>query len=387
MGQRRPGDRDGPRGWRPERRWVVGAALVIGVFAIVAFVDASQYYVGLRLQDRAIPLGRALAFAFVEWWLWALLTPAILALGRRFPIQKLGGVRWTLAHLGFAVAFAVGHLLTNLSIAWYLDPPVQPSLTFRQYVTNISLRWFHVELLVYGAILGIGYAVDYYRKFKDREVRASQLETQLAQAQLQALKAQLQPHFLFNTLNALSTLVRKNDNASAVRMIAGLSDMLRLALETGGAQEVTLREEMEFVDRYLAIEKLRFQDRLRVTIETPAATLDAMVPNLVLQPIVENAVRHGIARDPDAGLLQVRAEASGGTLRVSVRDDGPGPSLEGTSASGRGLGLSTARERMRQLYGNRFRLDLVRVEGGGAETVLEMPLRYGGAVAQEIAHD
>lgn len=360
---------------------------MIGVFAIVAFVDASQYYLGLRLQDRAISLGRALAFAFVEWWLWALLTPAILALGRRFPIQRLGGVRWTLTHLGFAVVFAVGHLLTNLSIAWYLDPPVQPTLTFRQYVTSISLRWFHVELLVYGAILGIGYAVDYYRKFKDREVRASQLETQLAQAQLQALKAQLQPHFLFNTLNALSTLVRKNDNASAVRMIAGLSDMLRLALDTVGAQEVTLREEMEFVDRYLAIEKLRFQDRLRVTIETPAATLDAMVPNLVLQPIVENAVRHGIARDPHAGLLEVRAEATDGTLRVRVRDDGPGPPEEGTPATGRGLGLSTARERMRQLYGSRFRLELLPAEGGGAETVLEMPLRYGVAVAQEIAHD
>jgi signal transduction histidine kinase len=372
---------------RPGRKRLVTAAVVAGVFAVVALVDASQSYVGLKLQNVEIPMVRTLSFALVEWGLWALLTPGVLFLGRRFTIQRYGRVRWALLHALFAVGIAAGHLLVNLTIAWYLDPPRQAGLTYAAYMTNVSLRWFHVELLIYGAILAIGYAVDYYAKYKDREVRTSQLEAQLAQARLNALKAQLQPHFLFNTLNAIATLVRKNDNASAVKMIAGLSEMLRLALDSAGAQEVTLREELELAERYLAIEQVRFQDRLRVTIAMSPETLDALVPNLVLQPLVENAVRHGIARLPAAGRLEVCAESADGVLRVRVRDDGPGPPADGTPTTGRGVGLRTTRERMRQLYGTRFKLELNRAEGGGSEAVLELPLRYGDGAAPEVAHD
>jgi LytS/YehU family sensor histidine kinase len=222
---------------------------------------------------------------------------------------------------------------------------------------------------------------------KRREVREAQLETRLAHARLEALKMQLHPHFLFNTLNAVSVLVRKGENRAAVRMIAGLSDLLRLALDRSGAQEVTLEEEMHFLDRYLTIEKIRFGDRLRVSVDVPRDALDARVPNLVLQPLVENAIRHGIAPVPGAGRLDIRADVHGKTLRLRVLDDGAGVDGAPPASAGGGVGLRNTRERLRQLYGDRFRLELLPGRGRGTEAVLEIPLRFEENVQQEVAHE
>lgn len=360
---------------------------MFSVFTLVAIVDSSQLYLGQRLQERPVAFWRAAAAALPEWWLWALVTPAIVWAARRFPLQRPISPRNVVVHLAGSVVVALAHAFLSLAFAWSIDPSARPDSGFAAYYQSVLYRWFHVEVLLYWAILGFALAVDYYRQAKRREVREAQLEARLAQARLDALKMQLHPHFLFNTLNAISVLVRKGENSAAVRMIAGLSDLLRLALDRSGAQEVTLEEEMHLLETYLAIEKVRFGDRLRVNVEVPRDVLDARVPNLVLQPLVENAIKHGIAPNPEAGRLDVRAEVLGDRLRLQVVDDGAGMNGAPSPSPGSGVGLRNTRERLRRLYGDRFRLELVPGKHGGTEAVLEIPLRIESQGRQEVAHE
>jgi sensor histidine kinase YesM len=233
---------------------------------------------------------------------------------------------------------------------------------------------FPSTLFTYWAILGVIYAFNYYRKYREHELKASHLETQLAQAQLQALKMQLHPHFLFNTLHAISSLMRK-DVEAADSMITRLSDLLRLTLETTGVQEVTLRQELEFLERYLEIEQTRFRDRLTVRMEIEPETLDARVPNLILQPLVENAIRHGIAPRSAPGWIEIRATHDDRMLHLQVRDNGPGlpPDLEAEMKEG--VGLANTRARLEQLYGAAQRFDLNNAAEGGLIVSLTLPFR------------
>jgi LytS/YehU family sensor histidine kinase len=214
----------------------------------------------------------------------------------------------------------------------------------------------------------VRHAIEYYRRYQNRELKASQLEARLAQAQLEVLKMQLQPHFLFNTLHAISALMYR-DVESADRMITRLSDFLRLAIESSGVQEVPLKREMEFLDKYLEIEQVRFGERLDVRRWIDAAALDLLVPNLVLQPLVENAVRHGIAPRAEGGRIEVIARVAAGLLTVEVLDDGPGPSGEISE----GVGLSNTRARLEQLYGAAARLELGAGPHGGFLARLTIP--------------
>jgi len=222
------------------------------------------------------------------------------------------------------------------------------------------------------ALLGLAWGADTYAKYRDRELAASRLQTQLARAELSALKMQLQPHFLFNTLNAVAALLKANPDA-AEGMILKLSDFLRLTLNNTGRPDVTLREELDFLERYLAIEKIRFQDRLLTRFRIRTEVLDARVPNLLLQPLVENAIRHGIARDRRAGRLEVSATHEKGRLLLRVTDDGPG------APPGRvleGIGLTITRERLRHLYGDASSLEYGNAPGGGFCVSLSLPLVF-----------
>jgi LytS/YehU family sensor histidine kinase len=236
-----------------------------------------------------------------------------------------------------------------------------------------AISQFHLDLLIYGAIIGVSYAVSYYFRYREREFRASQLETQLAQAQLQTLKMQLQPHFLFNTLNGIAGLVRDSRNKAAVDMLAGLSDLLRYTLENAGKQEVPLKEELEFLELYLDIQQMRFSDRLKVEMHIEPEVLDAMVPNLILQPLVENAIRHGVSRRAASGTVGVSAKRENGSLLIRIYDDGLGLKRDDGAAPVAGVGLSNTRARLAQLYGERQSFSLAEREGGGAEAVLVMP--------------
>ena len=229
-----------------------------------------------------------------------------------------------------------------------------------------------ISFISYWAILGAGYAFEYYRRFREQQLQASRLQAMLVEAQLHALKMQLHPHFLFNTLHAISALMDE-DVKAARRMIARLSELLRLTLENAGQQEVPLRQEIQALERYLEIEQIRFQDRLTVQLRIEPETLEARVPNLILQPIVENSIRHGIAPTSDAGKIEIRAARQNGHLELSVRDDGPG--MADGQMNKEGIGLANTRSRLQQLYGDAHDLEIMNAAEGGLMVKMAIPFR------------
>jgi LytS/YehU family sensor histidine kinase len=249
----------------------------------------------------------------------------------------------------------------------------------RNYFMNLD--W---ALMTYAAIVGLSHGVDYYREARAREKRAAQLETKLVEAQLKTLQGQLHPHFLFNTLHAISALIHR-DADDADRMVSRLSDLLRLTLEHDGTQEVSLKEELEFLQKYLEIEQIRFQDRLTVKFAVQPQVLDARVPTLILQPVVENAIRHGIGPLTGGGLVEVSARAEGETLLLQVRDTGAGLSEDALTALQKGIGLSNTRARLECLYGSRQRFEFSNVHGGLTVRIV-IPLRIESAPAVDVKH-
>jgi two-component system LytT family sensor kinase len=305
------------------------------------------------------------------------LTPLVILIGRRFPIERSTWARSLLIHIPVALFFSAFHLACCIALTILIRPFDVWSSTASfmvQYLKTMRF-WLPVEFIIYGATLGLGHAFNYYEKYRERERRASQLEAQLAQAQLQSLKMQLHPHFLFNTLNGIAGLIRDQKNKEAVSMVAGLSDLLRHALENSGRQEVSLREELDFLELYLDIQQMRFPDRLKIQMEIQPETLAARVPNLILQPLVENAIRHGIAERVSSGLVGVSAQRENGLLRIRVYDDGPGLQEGWRMEAGAGIGLANTRERLQQLYGTEHRFDVRNRREGGVEAMLLIPLR------------
>ena len=318
----------------------------------------------------------------IGMYLCAILAPAILWLGRRFPIERMRWVRRVALHLACSVVFSIVHLIIDSAIISSLGLfPTTMKGDFWVTLFILLILGFHGNILTYWTVLGIQYGFRTYHQYQERkrhalrlELDASELQSQLVQAQLNALKMQLQPHFLFNTLNAIMVLVRQHKGPQAEEMLARLSDLLRCVLEDVEAQEVPLRRELEYVQLYLSIEQVRFQDRLRIDISADPATLDAAVPHMGLQPIVENAVRHGIGRRSAAGKIQISASRVDGTLEIRVRDDGPGLPPAGLSTA-RGIGLANTRARLQQLYGDRASLAIDNAEQGGAVVTLSLPYR------------
>jgi LytS/YehU family sensor histidine kinase len=310
------------------------------------------------------------------WYLWALFTPLVVWLARRIPLVRTHWVSKLAAHVLIASALALLHSLIIVAIQVALQPAVSEEMfdqPFWKLFTSFAAYELSINLLAYSAIVGITYATDFYRRFKERELAATQLSAQLSRAQLRALRMQLNPHFLFNTMNTIAMLVRKQESDEAVRTLAGLSDLLRYVLEDTSTHEVPMRQELEFIERYLAIEQIRFADRLQVRVDADPDTLDAHVPNLLLQPIVENAIHHGIARRASASLVEVSSRKVGDTLVLTVRDDGPG--LKGMGESGviEGVGLANSRARLAQLYGEVQSLELTDAPTHGAIATITLP--------------
>jgi signal transduction histidine kinase len=311
---------------------------------------------------------RPLLLALSSGWFWALLTPLIMLYTRSAADRSTSRVRLILSHFAF---FLVLHVIdcwyySHTTAAW--APAPRP---FEQLLLSLTTT----NLWTYALIAVVTTLVDYYDALRERNLRAERLEAQLAHAQFQALRAQLHPHFLFNALNAISALIHK-DPARADRMLARLSELLRLAIDTAGSPEVKLIDEVDFVNRYLEIERMRFGERLDVRVTIPADTYDALVPNMLLQPIVENAVRHGVAPLPGPGRVEIVAQRNGSHLGIVVRDSGNGIHGERVpnESRGGGVGLSATRDRLQQLYGNDQELSLVNIPGG-FETRLRLPYR------------
>jgi sensor histidine kinase YesM len=267
------------------------------------------------------------------------------------------------------VLTAIGRVLIWLNFGYREGKP----LAFES-VTNFVVANFSEGMGIYLLIALTSYALRYYRQYREGQLKTLQLESQLSLAQLQALKMQLHPHFLFNTLHSISALLNKDADA-ARKMITRLGDFLRLTLENSGSQEVTLEQEMAFLVCYLEIERIRFQNRLVTRMDIAPETLDAKLPNLILQPIVENAIRHGIAPRSTPGFIEIEAKHQNGSLRIQVRDNGPGLSTHRTSENlfRKGLGLANTKTRLERLYGAVHLLDLTNNPDGGLIVTLEIP--------------
>lgn len=310
--------------------------------------------------------------------IWTFATPPILALSRRFPFERR---TWRLALLVHAAGLVV-MLAVDAQVNVLIGPvPGQRELTFTQHMW----RYTFINGCFYGGVIAVEHAGRYYRLYLDRRVHASELEAQVSRAQLQALQMQIRPHFLFNTLNTISGLVRVDDKAAAITMLAGLGDLLRLLLRSDGAQEVPVRQELELIERYLQIEQVRFRDQLAIEVNVQPGVEDALVPNLILQPLVENAVRHGIRTA--AGRVSVNVARVGGTLRMEVFDSGESQPRDDDGDNGEadsdtvgiGVGLANTRARLTRLYGNVHRFELAR-GAAGTSAIIEIPLHR----AQEV---
>jgi two-component sensor histidine kinase len=349
------------------KRWT-NWVLILGCWAVIGLAYSSHLYLYHNLQGEPTTWLFQLAEAFANFGVWAALTPPVLALARRFPVTSRTWRLALLVHVPAALVVSLVqvtiHVVLDMGFIHWNWTVHDMATGFRQ----LFARTYHFGLLVYFAVVAVDQAIAYYR---DRAVRASQLEARLARAELEALKMQLHPHFLFNTLHAVSALMRR-DVKAADQMIARLSEFLRMSLEAGGLQEVTLRRGLEFLERYLEIEKLRFRDRLTVTTQVEPETLDARVPNLILQPLVENAIRHGISKRRGAGRIEIRAARRNGALELAVHDDGPG--LE-SDAVEEGIGLSNTRLRLEQLYGGRHHFEIANARAGGLVVTMEIPYR------------
>ena len=353
------------------RRFWLETAIIFAAWAVFGLLLANQSSILATLGGRQMPVVVAIRPALLEAILWALTTVAIFWLARRFPLERGRMLRGIVVHLVGAVVLALARAGVMLVLGWYLPwVRVQRAFSVQFWATSSQ------NFLFYALLLGIGHLVLYYRRYREREQAAEQLARGLTEARLQALKMQLQPHFLFNTLNAISALIPA-EAKPARRMIARLGDLLRSTLEHEDTQEVTLREELAFLEPYLEIEQARLEDRLTVVMNIAPETLDARVPHLILQPLVENAVRHGIASRIEPGRVEISASRGpdGRVLQLEIRDDGPGVDRHNDVRTRRGVGLTNIRSRLEQLYGGEHRFKLENQAAGGVLVQVTVPFR------------
>jgi len=349
-------------------------AIIFAAWAVFGLLVANQSSMLSALGGRQMPWIVALRPALLEATLWAFTTLAIFWLARRFPLERGRVLLRVAVHIVAAVVIALARTGIMVVLGWYVTW-VRPR-TFGPQFWGTSSQNF----LFYALLLGIAHLVLYYRRYREREQAAEQLARGLTEARLQALKMQLQPHFLFNTLNAISALIPA-EAQPARRMVARLGDLLRTTLEHEATQEVTLREELAFLEPYLEIEQARLEDRLTVVMKIAPETLDARVPHLILQPLVENAVRHGIAARIDPGTVEISASRAldDRFLQLEIRDDGQGQNRnndrDNEARPRRGVGLTNIRARLEQLYGAEHRFTLENQASGGVLVRISLPFR------------
>lgn len=346
-------------------RWTKWALVLLG-WTLLGLIFSSQSYVYYAVRGGDVSWVPTLTWVFADWYTWAALSPFILWLARRKRIERRHWARTLAVHLVASVIFSLAHAGLQAAVNQIPLGFGHPPRPFWELFKFLMLENYAINLLTYWILVGISQALEYYRRYKDREAL-------LVQAQLQALKMQLQPHFLFNSLNSISALIDE-DRQAAIRMVARLGEFLRLTLRSSGEQEITLESELEFLRSYLEIEMTRFEDRLTIDIDIEPETTRAKVPNLILQAIVENAIRHGIAQKENGGHLAIRARRENGCLRLTVADNGPGlRGKETMHVFDQGLGLANTRARLRSLYGSGQRLELSEAAGSGLIVSMEIP--------------
>jgi two-component system, LytTR family, sensor kinase len=354
-------------------RWLWIAAIWSGI----ALFDATQTVVVMHAEG----MHHAWVYVFLtitfEWVPWAIATSFLIRIGRKYSLSK-----WKrLSTWGVHIAACTG--LGLVSAAWTASmevmlnpwaPSPQPDSFLPLFASKFSNGILYY-IILYVMVLLVGYMLDSREQFARQQAERAQLNEQLMKAQLEALRRQIEPHFLFNTLNAIAGLVREKNNDTALSMIVELSDFLRRVVNASDQQQVPLSEELAFTQKYLAIQKIRFADRLQFSVEVPSELFSASVPILILQPMVENAVKHGVAKRVHGGSIRIAAASANGALMLTIYNDGPGLSLSGEEGH-RGVGISNVHTRLKNLYGNSFEFHLRNCNSHGVEASLSLPLTF-----------
>jgi two-component system, LytTR family, sensor kinase len=348
--------------------------LLFGVLLLLSLLTMPQLALQYWMRGVVLPVHEVVLSGLATWAPFALLAPFVVWMARRNPLEPHTWKRSLVWHVLASLVVCLGYATLRWAVSHVplVDPEPLPFWW-------LLVSQFYLAFQSYWVLVAVHQAWHNYKRFRDRALRASQLEARLARAQLEVLKGQLHPHFLFNTLNAISTLVHRDAHA-ADAMITQLSDLLRMSLDSIGVQEVRLGQEIDFLSRYFDIQRTRFQDRLRISVDVPEDLLGVMVPNQVLQPIAENAIKHGLATRPECGRIDVVARRHGPWLDLTVRDDGPGFRLGPEGLPVNGIGLRNTRERLRELYGPGAVLTLSNHPKGGAEVRLRLPLGADASV-------
>ncbi len=351
------------RAWR-WKEWLI----IFGAFTGIGLLFVFQTYMGMA-QDSTehYSWGDLLAGLLSYWYVWCLLFPFIVWLSRRYPLEAGPTARSLRIQIPAFILIPILHIAIYAAFLHAVDGDQKPYVSTSIWLMKSGL---FLRYLTYALLLATSYTIDYYRQYRERELRTSRLEAKLVEAQLESLKNQIHPHFLFNTLNAISSLMHKNVEA-ADEAIARLADLLRASLEANGSQEVPLRQEIDILTQYVEIEKLRLGEKLTVVMDVDNDACEAMVPNFLLQPIVENAIRYGISTQIRAGTVRIEARCAGDNLEIQVSNDGP--DLPGDIREG--IGIGNTRARLRQLYGTNHAFLMAGRPQGGVCVTIRIPLR------------
>jgi two-component system LytT family sensor kinase len=353
-------------------------ATVLGVFSAIQAYN----YVAL-FDDKPQPLAVLFGLNMSYWYAWALLAPLVLWLARTYRFERGKWVRALAVHVPAVIVITFAHaMLLGAGRVATLQFLAEREVDWWLGVRERFFLYFDWEMMTYWAIIAASHAYDFYRESQDRALTTAQLQTRLAEARLQALQRQLHPHFLFNTLHTISALMHRDIDA-ADAMLAKLSDLLRLTLERVGTQLVPLKDELDFIHKYLDIERTRYGERLHTTFVIEPDTLGASVPNFVLQPIVENALRHGIGPKVGGGRVEVRAHHNGDWLQLVVQDDGYGVPPDKLDAFNTGVGLSNTRSRLEHLYPGNHTFEFQTPAGGGLAVTIVIPFAADAELIEE----
>jgi two-component system, LytTR family, sensor kinase len=356
--------------WTPPWRWVFGVATGLALFS---WLQAYRLTLVNLKPGMPVEAGKLLILNLALWYLAAMMLPGVVNVARRFSFDAGRRARALAVHSAGALTFATLHFIGLMGVRFLLwsDGGKWSGATWSQFIQRRVFEQLDWSLMVYAVIVGVSHAMAYYHESQERKLKSAQLETRLVEARLKTLEAELHPHFLFNTLHAISTLVHR-DPESADRMISRLSDLLRITLDRSGEPKVTLNEEVDFLQKYLDIEQMRFQDRLTVSVNIDPEALDGEVPRMILQPIVENALKHGIAGRNGGDTVHITAGRDGERLWMRVRDNGAGLQVRTLKALRTGVGLSNTRARLDCLYGRHYRLEFSDTHGG-LSVLIEIP--------------
>jgi two-component system, LytTR family, sensor kinase len=359
---------------RTDERWI-GWRWIASIWAVIGLLDASQNVLIMRSEGRHSAWWLLFVTELALWLPWALATPFIIRLARRYALVRGATAATVGVHVAVFVTLSVvteawSAALQVLFNPWGNRQPPEFFATWRISLLYQALTF----LVVYALILTVTYVLDSRARMARQMTETARLNEELSRAQLATLRQQMEPHFMFNTLNSIAGLVRDQRNDAAVGMIVGLSEFLRRATEDSHRSQVTLAEEVEYLQRYLDIQKVRFGERLKVSVDIPSDLMRAQVPNLLLQPLVENAIKHGIAKRVAGGTVRVGGASSNGNLRLSIYNDGPSLPAD-WEATRVGVGIGNLRTRLQILHGSDSTLQLRRADPDGAEVVVTLPLR------------